>query len=397
VNGNDNWGANDIAGLAEQFSAFEWNPPDAGTEIGASLYDLSTLGGGIPNNDGRYVAGPSGAAGDDRGQTPGFGQSVLEFLADVGSTPPSERQPFCLFVSLVNPHDVGFFPNGWEEGGYDLADFADLGIELPPNFDDDLSTKPSVQLRFREAVQQRATLVDDVARLHYVNFYAYLHTVVDRHIMAVLDALDEHGLTEDTIVIRTADHGELGLSHGLREKSYTAYEECIHVPLVVSNPRMYPFPVSTRSFYSHVDLLPTIAELAGVADPLPGLGRSVVPVLRQPSASVRDAVLFTYDDMFDLSYLVPGGRVRALRTGDWSYAVSFSVDGSCFEYELYDLARDPLQLDNLAFGTPLPAIAARWNALHAELTQAIAAADAFPDDQVGWPERPADVGWVCPG
>ena len=121
------------------------------------------------------------------------------------------------------------------------------------------------------------------AQRDYVNFYAYLHKVVDQRIMTILDTLDAHGLTERTIVFRLADHGELGLSHGMREKSYSAYEEMIHIPLVVSNPLLFPEPRETQAFYSHLDLLPTLAELAGVPEAASyGLGRSIVPVLRDP-------------------------------------------------------------------------------------------------------------------
>ena len=63
--------------------------------------------------------------------------------------------------------------------------------------------------------------------------------------MTLLDALDAHGLTERIIIVRLADHGELGLSHGMREKSYSAYEEMIRVPFVVSNPILFPEPLAT--------------------------------------------------------------------------------------------------------------------------------------------------------
>ena len=66
--------------------------------------------------------------------------------------------------------------------------------------------------------------------------------------MAILDALERFNLLDDTIIIRTADHGELALSHGMREKAYTAYEEVINVPFIVSNPKLFPNPASTNAF-----------------------------------------------------------------------------------------------------------------------------------------------------
>ena len=66
------------------------------------------------------------------------------------------------------------------------------------------------------------------------------------------------------MIFRCADHGEMGLSHGgLRQKAFNAYEETIHVPLVVSNPVLFPRPAETDALASLVDLLPTIATIAG--------------------------------------------------------------------------------------------------------------------------------------
>ncbi|MGO9399143.1 MAG: sulfatase-like hydrolase/transferase [Xanthobacteraceae bacterium] len=388
--GGEEWTAADIAHMERQYGLAEWNPPDAGNAIQErqpSMFGyfngLATLGGGTPNNDGRYVSGVTPGAS---GQTPGVGgESVLDFISHASML----DRPFCLFVSLVNPHDIGFFPDGWKDGGYRREEFAGLGIELPPNFDDDLATKPKIQREARAAFDKSAPLSGSAAQRDYVNFYAYLHKAVDQRIMTILDALDAHGLTERTIVVRTADHGELGLSHGMREKSYTAYEEMIHIPLVVSNPLLFPEPRETQAFYSHLDLLPTLVELAGVPEPASyGLGRSMVPVLRDPSASVQDSVLFSYDDVFGLSAGAAGANLRALRERDWTYAVYFGIDGSGIEYELYDLATDPLQLKNLLHGSPPVDVRSEWARLHEALTQKLVEAANLPVS-FPWPIAPA--------
>ena len=89
------------------------------------------------------------------------------------------------------------------------------------------------------------------AKLDYVNFYAHLHRVVDEKIGRLLDALgdpaDPASLRSRTVIFRCADHGEMGLSHGgLRQKAFNAYEETIHIPLVVSNPVLFPKPRRDR-------------------------------------------------------------------------------------------------------------------------------------------------------
>ena len=94
-------------------------------------------------------------------------------------------KPFCLIVALVNPHDVQEYPGRgirglslsptFARGGYRLEDFKDLPIDLPPNIDDDLSTKPSVHASFRQllAVGTGHVLTRE-RQLAYARFYAYL-------------------------------------------------------------------------------------------------------------------------------------------------------------------------------------------------------------------------------
>ncbi len=389
-NGGEDWTAADIAVMEDNYGWSGWNPPDGGnaietwqpTEFG-KFDGLATLGGANPDNDGRYINGanPSG-----RGQTPGFGESTVDFLKNRASR---LGKPFCLFVSLINPHDVYVYPTSWTKAGYALEAFANLGIELPPNYADDLATKPKVQKAARNSYNKFAPLDTPQARREYVNFYAYLNTVADKHVMTVLDTLQETGLADKTIILRLADHGEGGLSHGMREKAYTVYEEMIHIPLIVHNPKLYPEPVQTEAFYDHLDLLPTILDLAGIPNPNSfALGKSIVPVIKDPSESVQDDTLFSFDDLFFLPAGFPGAHIRAIRSGEWTYAVYFGLDGSGIEYELYNIKSDPLQLKNLLHGSPSPDVRREWSRLHRSLTAQFISAGNLPDS-FGWPIAPA--------
>jgi choline-sulfatase len=389
-NGGENWTEADIKAMEENYGWSGWNPPDAGnaieqwqpTEFG-KFNGMATLGGADPDNDGRYVEGRNPAG---PGQTPGFGESVVEYLRNRA---PKLDRPFCLFVSLVNPHDVYVYPHLWEMAGYQRDAFANLGIGLPPNYADDLSTKPSVQKAARAAFDKFAPIDTVQARLEYVNFYAYLNTVADKHIMTVLDTLEETGLMDKTMILRFADHGESGMSHGMREKAYTVYEEMIHVPLIVHNPKLFPEPRETEAFYDHLDLLPTILDLAGVANPESyALGKSIVPVMKDPSASVQDHTLFSFDDVFFLPAGIPAGHIRAIREGDWTYAVYFGMEGGATEYELYNIKSDPMQFDNLAHGTLSPDVRKEWVRLHRILTGSLIDASNLPDSFM-WPLEPA--------
>jgi choline-sulfatase len=389
-NGGEDWSSADIAVMEEKYGWSGWNPPDGGnaierwqpTEFG-KFDGLATLGGAKPDNDGRYIIGLNPSV---RGQTPGFGESAVDFLKNRAS---KLSKPFCLFVSLINPHDVYVYPTSWKEAGYELEAFANLGIELPPNYADDLSTKPRVQKAARESYNKFAPLETPQARREYVNFYAYLNTVVDKHIMTVLDTLEETGLADRTIILRLADHGEGGLSHGMREKAYTVYEEMIHIPLIVHNPKLFPEPVQTEAFYDHLDLLPTILDLAGIPNPNSfALGQSIVPVIKDPSKAVQEHTMFSFDDLFFLPAGFPGAHIRAVRAGEWTYAVYFGLDGGGIEYELYNIKSDPLQLKNLLHSTPGADIGKEWLRLHRMLTRSFIDAGNLPDG-FAWPLEPA--------
>ena len=158
-NGGEDWSSTDIKVMEERYGWSGWNPPDGGNAIErwqptqfGKFDGLTTLGGGNPDNDGRYVNGPNPSRA---GQTPGFGESVVDFLKHRA---PKLGKPFCLFVSLINPHDVYVYPTTWKQAGYEREAFANLGIELPPNYADDLSTKPKVQKATRDAYNKFAPL-----------------------------------------------------------------------------------------------------------------------------------------------------------------------------------------------------------------------------------------------
>ena len=117
-------------------------PADAGNNaFNTPPAALTTLGGGTANNDGRFVSGPAPAA------IPA--ESVIDYLQRMAKTPRSQRAPFCLFVSLVNPHDIAYFPKGWDEAGYQLKDFSSQPVPVPPNAMDPLVGKPRSRARIR--------------------------------------------------------------------------------------------------------------------------------------------------------------------------------------------------------------------------------------------------------
>jgi choline-sulfatase len=385
------WSDDDIAHLRDRYGFHDWNPPDM-----SDPQSLDDLGGGSINNDGRIVDGSGTAAGETRPHGDLYRQSAVHFLNTYDGD-----APFFLIVALVNPHDVQEYPGRgirgaqgrklratYQQGGYRREDFKDLPIGLPENIDDDLSTKPSVHADFRRMLAVALGHVRSEERqLEYTRFYAYLNREVDRQITKVLDALDAKGLTDDTIVIRTSDHGEMGMAHGRsRQKFYNAYRESLSIPLIVSNPRLYPEPRETDAFAGLVDVLPTLSTVTEVREPerFAFRGHDLSSVLEDPTVSVQDVHHFTYeDDVFPLDGSI---FLRAIAEKDWKYAVYYDpFTGAEPEYELYDLANDPLEMTNLAHVKHASAVSETERArLHERLTQVMVENGTRPDE-IRWP------------
>jgi arylsulfatase A-like enzyme len=345
------WGPSDAERLDREFGFADWEPSDAGGDAKAESF-----GGGLAAWDERYT------------------QQMESWLGR-----PDLPEPFCLVWCLVNPHDVLGYPNAMQRGGYSPEEFADLRVPLPPTLDEDLRTKPTVQaLQKIGQASYLGALATREDQQRYCDFYAHLHRVVDAHIGRLLRALGDR--RSRTVIVRTSDHGELGLSHGgLRQKMFNAYEEALRVPLVVSGPGV---PVgSSDALVSLIDLVPTLVGLAGgSASDVDGF--DLGPVLRGERAAVRDAVLFTYDDHQAGTAFqeAPGqpNRIRCVRDARWKYAVYLDPRGRVRpEFELYDLEADPEEAVNLvdkSSGLPLTAAAQaelpRLKARLAELCEA---------------------------
>ena len=330
------WGPGDAERLERDYGFADWEPPDTGGDTKAENFG----GGG---------AGRSGEGWDED-----YTRQMEEWLGR-----EDLPEPFCLVFSLVNPHDVLGFPGSYARGGYEREEFRGLGVPLPPTLDEDLREKPAVQALSKLGMDNYlGALPDREAQQDYVDFYAHLHRVVDEKIGRLLKALgspeDPGSLRSRTVILRTSDHGEMGLSHGgLRQKIFNAYEETIRVPFVISNPRMFEQPRESSALTSLLDVVPTFLGLAGSGpghEPLDG--HDLGPVLRGEAESVQDAVLFTYDDHQAGTALQDGAgqpnRIRCVRDERWKYAVYLDPKvRAAPEYEMYDLLEDPEEAQNL--------------------------------------------------
>ena len=356
--GAHDWGAADAERLERDHGFGGWEPPDAGENT-----DADHFGGG--------TAGRSSAGWDED-----YTRQVEAFLAHADLP-----EPFCLIVSLVNPHDVLGYPSSYAAGGYRRDDFAGLGVQLPPSVDESLDEKPAVHSLMRLGqTSYIGALGTREEQLDYVNFYAYLQGLVDEKIGRLLRALgdadDPSSLRSRTVIARISDHGEMGLSHGgLRQKMFNAYEETLRVPLVFSSPLLFTGGAESDAPASLVDLVPTLLGLAGA--PADGTldGANLCGVLARhaapdhqavraagvdfggvldaaPAHAAGEHVLFTFDDhqAGTARQEVAGqpNRVRCVRERRWKYAVYLDPAGRVApEYELYDMEADPDETLNL--------------------------------------------------
>ncbi len=277
----------------------------------------------------------------------------------------NQEQPWVMVVSLLNPHDIAYFPRGFS---VDVTR-PDWQVKLPLNFEDDPGGKPAVHGQYHAgAALVRGNIAhDDKATwLRLMNTYCDLLVNTDENLAAIVKALHDSGGMDDTVIIRTADHGEMAGSHRALGKGPMIYDEQLRMPLSISWPKRFASRgARTPALSEAVDLVPTCLELAGVGDPVaryPWLrGRSLVPALDDPAgAKGKDFTVSTCDEVWspqDFGGAGPAWKrhVRAALSGRFKVARYVAMSGKPQkehtddqEYELYDLSEDPYELRNLA-------------------------------------------------
>ena len=341
----------------ERYSFGQWDPPDAGRNTA-----LGDYGGGYADNDARYIT------------------DALAYLQDKINNPGGK--PFCLVVSLVNPHDVLGYPLNLAAGGYTTptspvnpdwagnqwlatkqgvsvadADWTAAtvpAIGLPPTVNENLVTnfKPIVQEDYLLQCAGLGPLPTPQDKINYLNFYGNLMSWTDYQLGQVMALLQtSQQLYNNTWVVRTADHGEYGMVHGgLRQKSFSAYNEALKIPLIWSNPVAYPAGSGQvcQQLVSHVDFLPTLCSMVGInAKQYPFKGVDYSSLIRNPAApAVQDYIFFTYDDIWcgqnaagnPNGIVVAPNRIRGVIQLDYLYAYYFDGEGiKKPQAEFYDM------------------------------------------------------------
>lgn len=194
----------------------------------------------------------------------------------------SDEQPWFLAVNFVNPHDIMFYSSGVKQeqsrlrrnflGPISPGPSTGLyekhwDVPLPKSFyAEDLSRKPWAQradVELCNNVYGRLDPKDEQAWQGLQSYYLNCVRDVDQSIEQVLLALESSGLADDTIVILTADHGEMAGAHQLRQKGPHMYKENTRVNFIVRHPDIQQ-GFTSEALGSTVDIVPTVLELAGL-------------------------------------------------------------------------------------------------------------------------------------
>lgn len=264
------------------------------------------------------------------------GAQLAEAAAGWISKAPST--PWLLIVSFPHEtHDVYRVPEL-------MATIeARPGVTLPPNFEDDLRGKPTPQKDFLRHDQGKATLGWGKEEwLRYRSYYLAQIEILDRYVGTILEPLRRRSDADDTIVVYTSDHGDMGGAHRLPFKGPFMYDELLRVPLVISCPRRFGHPVVSDSMVSGVDLVPTLSRMAGIKWPSPLPGKDFSLLFDNPQGIFHAAIFAEY---YGKQHLV--NPIRTLRTLDWKYNL-YVAPGQELAAELYDLKNDPGEVHNLA-------------------------------------------------
>ena len=228
-------------------------------------------------------------------------------------------EPFFLAVGFVRPHYPMVAPRPyfkrypWQE------------MVVPEQQPNDLDDIPKQGWARTTSLNNPIGKYPDNQQRMWAGYYASI-TFMDEQVGRIIAELDRLGLTENTAIVFTSDHGYHLGDHGFWQKA-NLHEQILRVPLIVSVPSAARG--RTDSIVELTDLFPTLSQLAGLDIPNAVQGKSFEPILAGTQASIRESALSI-------------DRGHSLRTPNWHY-IRYNQNAA----ELYDMRSDPAQFDNL--------------------------------------------------
>ncbi len=263
------------------------------------------------------------ADGTDEEQTDGIAATEAVRLLNEFS---QSKKPFFLAVGLYRPHTPYVAPKKY----FDLYPLD--RIQVPQVPEDYLETIPAPARQTLLRKKDQVNLPEDLARKAIQAYYASI-TFADAQLGRILKALDETGLSENTVVVFTSDHGYHMGEHGYYQKT-TLFENAAHVPLIIAGPGIKAVGETAKTPAEMIDFYPTLAELCGLNPPRSISGVSLVPALEEASTMPRKSALTQFAGGYSL-------RTPRYRYTEWGENGSQGA-------ELYDHQTDTAEMVNLA-------------------------------------------------
>ena len=244
--------------------------------------------------------------------------------------------PFMLTCSFIWPHDPNFVPSPY----YEM--FSPGDIVLPENHD---IREP----RFENDWSRRAMAdLNEDALLEFLRIYYATVKLVDDQVGKILATLDAQGKTDETIIVFTADHGDMMGGHGMVWKSTSSfYDEIVNIPMIIRYPEKIR-PQKTELAACQTNVMPTLLELTGNSVPAGAQGHSLAPYL-SGEKNVSEAPAYTFSERIRAKE----GHRRGVDSGTKG---NFMVRGKGWKYArysdgeeyMYNLKEDPGETRNLA-------------------------------------------------
>jgi arylsulfatase A-like enzyme len=263
-------------------------------------------------------------------------EKTRKALAFLGHIP--RDKPFALFLNYEEPHDI--YNYGGKTPPRPLPAL-ESGIQLPDSYyKENFSSKPAAQTEYMNINPARHFLnADESIWKSYRGYYRQRVKHFDQQLGQILQALKEHQLEHNTLLIVSSDHGDMDSQHRLVYKGPFMYEQLTRVPLFIRTPKTLPHrpPGVDEGLTVNVDLLPTLLDYAGVREQ--GLdGRSLAPRLWGNDTGSRSFIISEYQNKQKWNH-----PIRMIRTNNYKF-----VDHRVGMDELYNLSDDPDELHNLA-------------------------------------------------
>ena len=244
-------------------------------------------------------------------------------------------------LNWFDPHDP------WDPPLELLQRYLDRLDDIPlPNYvEGELDNKPPHERELMMGIQgypdyvqmDFQSMTPNEHRLLRAAYFANVD-MIDMHVGRILDALEETGQLEDTLIIFTSDHGEALGDHGLFLKGDFYYDPVVRVPLIIAWPGTIPGDRKTDAFVELVDIVPTVLEASGLEVDRFVHGRSLMPFLLEQTDQHRDSVISML-----ANELIPRSSVMIR---DEQYKLVWFSEGSDTGV-LYNLVDDPNETHNL--------------------------------------------------